>query len=256
MACEEYGFDRGLVLSVGNGQLTADATDALSDEASDRLRRQMLASPVDLRPDTPEAELVRLLRSSRRAHATTPSPLANVLQLEHHALGVIAPESRALAILVVDRATPTVEAADRAAIDAFGDLVAGALEYVVLRARLRELAGDLRHLTASTQALMREILEAPVMLPLTDGERPAFPLSGPISADSEDRLRELLSESEARIASLLVQGLSNREIADELILSPETVKAHVARILRKLGASNRVEAVSLILRVGAPSGSS
>jgi DNA-binding CsgD family transcriptional regulator len=51
---------------------------------------------------------------------------------------------------------------------------------------------------------------------------------------------------------LLVQGRSNREIADELILSPETVKAHVARILRKLGASNRAEAVSLIFRAGAP----
>jgi DNA-binding CsgD family transcriptional regulator len=33
-----------------------------------------------------------------------------------------------------------------------------------------------------------------------------------------------------------------------LILSPETVKATVARILRKLGASNRVEAVATILR--------
>jgi DNA-binding NarL/FixJ family response regulator len=211
----------------------------------------VLASPVNLQPDTHEAELIRMLRSPRRAHVPAPSPLAEALELEQFALGVIAPEARALAILIADRPAPAVEPSESTAIEAFADLVAGALEYVVLRARLGELATDLRHLTTSTQALMREMLEAPVVLPLTDRQRPAFPLSGPISADSEERMRELLSESEARIAPLLVQGRSNREIADELVLSPETVKAHVARILRKLGASNRAEAVSLILRVGA-----
>jgi DNA-binding NarL/FixJ family response regulator len=49
-----------------------------------------------------------------------------------------------------------------------------------------------------------------------------------------------------------VQGRSNREIADEIFMSQETVKASVARILRKLGAANRVEAVTTILRFGAP----
>jgi LuxR family transcriptional regulator, regulator of acetate metabolism len=248
LVCSEYGFERGLLLSVDGNRLTAGATDTLLDDASDKLRRQVLAAPVILTHATHEAEVIRLRRPPRGARSTLPCTLETALQLRNYVLAPIVPESRTLALLVVDREAP-VEFLDSAEIVAFADMVAGALAHVVLRARQQELASDLRHLTASTQALMRELLEAPVMLPSRDGQRPAFPLSGPLGYGAAEGLRELLSDGEFRIATLLVQGRSNREIADELIVSPETVKAHVARILRKLGASNRVEAVSTILRM-------
>jgi DNA-binding NarL/FixJ family response regulator len=112
-----------------------------------------------------------------------------------------------------------------------------------------ELANDLRNFTAFNQALMTEILTAPVSLPLDRRHESAFPLVDTIEPGAEDRLRQVLSEREAKIAMLLVQGRTNRQIAEELIVSPETIKAGVARILRKLGAANRVEAVSRILRL-------
>jgi DNA-binding NarL/FixJ family response regulator len=251
VACAEYGFERGLVLSVDRNRVTADATDPLACDASDRLRRQVLSAPLILTHDSYEAELIRLRRSSRSGCACA-STLAGALKLRSFALAPIVPESHALALLVLDRAEP-VDALDTAEVVAFADVVAGVLAHVVLRARQQELASDLRHLMTSTQALMRELLEAPVTLPHQDGQRPAFPLTGPLGAGSADGLRELLSEGELRIARLLVQGRSNREIAHELIVSPETVKANVARILRKLGASNRVEAVSMILRLAGTS---
>ena len=43
---------------------------------------------------------------------------------------------------------------------------------------------------------------------------------------------------------LLAAGLTNREIAEKLIISPETVKKHTRNIYRKLGASNRTQAVA------------
>jgi DNA-binding CsgD family transcriptional regulator len=249
LLCRDLGFERGLIVSAGTGQLRADTTDPLRSAASDRLRRVLLAAPFALRPDSSEAELIRLMRAPRASLISRPSVLADALGLHHYALAPIVGGSRTLAILVVDRKDPALDPLDQATVCAFAEVIAASLEHVVLRARQRELATDMQNLTMSTQALMREMLDAPLSLPSSDGQRETFSLTGPVSSESIG-LRQHLSEREARIAALLVQGRSNREIAAELILSPETVKANVARILRKLGVSNRVAAATMILQLG------
>jgi DNA-binding NarL/FixJ family response regulator len=45
-------------------------------------------------------------------------------------------------------------------------------------------------------------------------------------------------------------GASNASIGEALVISQATVKSHVRHILRKLGAANRTEAVSLLLATG------
>lgn len=55
-----------------------------------------------------------------------------------------------------------------------------------------------------------------------------------------------LSTREREIARLVVTGSSNREIADDLALSPRTVERHVTNILAKVGARNRTELASLL----------
>lgn len=53
-----------------------------------------------------------------------------------------------------------------------------------------------------------------------------------------------LSDHEEKIMLLIKEGLINKEIASVLERSPDTVKYHLKKIYKKLGAGNRVEAIN------------
>jgi DNA-binding CsgD family transcriptional regulator len=59
-----------------------------------------------------------------------------------------------------------------------------------------------------------------------------------------------LTKREAEVLRLIADGLSNKQAAERLIVSPETVKTVVGEILSKLDATNRAHAVSIALRSG------
>jgi DNA-binding CsgD family transcriptional regulator len=59
-----------------------------------------------------------------------------------------------------------------------------------------------------------------------------------------------VSERERLIVSLMGQGLSNKQIAAELCIAPETVKSHAKHLYTKLSVRNRTEAVTLATRLG------
>ena len=59
-----------------------------------------------------------------------------------------------------------------------------------------------------------------------------------------------LSAREREVLALVVEGASNKAIARALGIAPRTAKFHVAAVLQKLGARNRVEAATLALREG------
>ncbi len=54
--------------------------------------------------------------------------------------------------------------------------------------------------------------------------------------------QKALTERELEVLKYVMQGLTNNEIADILMITHHTVKAHVASIIRKLGVRNRLDA--------------
>jgi NarL family two-component system response regulator LiaR len=110
-------------------------------------------------------------------------------------------------------------------------LQAGAIGYLLKNVSADELARAIREAYAGRPTLAPEAAQALIEA----ARRPPTPGSD-------------LTEREREVLALMVEGLTNPEIAERLIVSRSTVKFHVSNILSKLGAASRTEAVSLALK--------
>lgn len=79
--------------------------------------------------------------------------------------------------------------------------------------------------------------EVPVAAPSAAGQ--------PFSPDEKKQEDLGITRRELEILELIAQGLSNREIAEKLFVSENTVKTHSSRVFDKLGAKRRTQAVQL-----------
>ena len=68
---------------------------------------------------------------------------------------------------------------------------------------------------------------------------------------NEERLKDLgVTKRELEILELMAQGMSNREIAEKLFVSENTVKTHSSRLFDKLSAKRRTQAVQIAKEIG------
>ena len=65
-----------------------------------------------------------------------------------------------------------------------------------------------------------------------------------------DRLQRVLTEREFEVLQMVARGMSNAEIAEELVISPATAKTHVAHLLTKLDARDRIQLVIMAYQSG------
>jgi len=76
------------------------------------------------------------------------------------------------------------------------------------------------------------------------------PAIGPFTLNEERRKDLGITKRELEILALIAQGMSNREIAEKLFVSENTVKTHSSRLFDKLGARRRTQAVQLGKEMG------
>ena len=110
-------------------------------------------------------------------------------------------------------------------------LQAGAIGYMLKNISVVEMANTIRAAYAGKPSLSSEAAQALINLAV-QSPRNATPTYN-------------LTERERSILDLMVKGLNNQEIADQLFVSRSTVKAYVSTILSKLGVHNRIDAVRL-----------
>jgi DNA-binding NarL/FixJ family response regulator len=123
----------------------------------------------------------------------------------------------------------------------YGSLKAGASGFLVKDMALEEILAAIR-VVAKGEGLIapsvtKRLIEEFAARPEPAGTRRPRPVDG-----ITDREREVLT--------LVGRGMSNQEIADELYISVATAKAHVARLLAKLDARDRVQLVIIAYELG------
>lgn len=117
----------------------------------------------------------------------------------------------------------------------FDAIMAGASGYVLKEVRGSDLVGDIRKVASGHSLLDPEVTER-IMHRLGNGR-----------GDSPE---EKLTPQEQRILGLIAEGMTNRQIADQMYLSEKTVKNYVSSLLAKLGMSRRTEAAVYAIRQG------
>ncbi|WP_336647458.1 response regulator transcription factor [Microbacterium sp. MMO-10] len=141
----------------------------------------------------------------------------------------------------------------------FDALDAGASGFLLKNAGPEELVAAVRALAAGdgmlapevTRRVLQRFAARPVPTPSAAPSIRAVsdPATGSAALPSAD-LPEPLTEREGDVLRLVAEAWSNAEIAAELFIGEATVKTHVSRILQKLGARDRVQAVVLAHRLG------
>ncbi|UTI65429.1 LuxR C-terminal-related transcriptional regulator [Paraconexibacter antarcticus] len=202
--------------------------------------------------DTLEAEVVRSGRAELVCDtATDPRverPLAAPGGTRAYVVAPITPAGRVVSLLHCDRPPGDrgLDETDRDALWVFAEGFGRAFERAVMLERLASHREHVRSAFRETEDVMLALSHAEIEFVRDESKD-----WDTVALVGDDRRRaaidDLLTARERDVLALIVQGRTNRAIAEALAISVGTVKSHVKHLLRKLGAANRTQAISMYL---------
>jgi DNA-binding NarL/FixJ family response regulator len=133
---------------------------------------------------------------------------------------------------------------------AFSALQAGAAAYRSKDINPRDLADILRRVARGEYVINDVVLEEPKVASRLLSQFRNLPQDVSANPDADFPLFTPLSDREIEVLERIAAGGSNKEIADTLGISTQTVKNHISSILRKLSLNDRTQAVLYALRRG------
>jgi DNA-binding NarL/FixJ family response regulator len=193
---------------------------------------------ASLLAESPEVEVVGEAADGREAIARAAELRPDVVCLDVRmpvmdgvaAAGPLSERSKVLMLSYSDEQHLVTGAIRNGAV---GYLVHGRFEPEELEQRIVAVArGEMVLSPAVTPAVFDALRRAP----------------GPANDEAEEGLGALTAR-EREVLNLLARGMSNREIAEQLVITNKTVKNHLSRIYEKIGAHSRAEAIALWLGV-------
>ncbi len=114
-------------------------------------------------------------------------------------------------------------------------LEAGAAGYITKGCDVSEIISAIKSVHVGNQYITRDIAQKLALTFIQHGDRPPL---------------ELLTQRELQVMLMVAQGICNKEISEQLCLSPKTTSTYRYRLYEKLGVDNDVELTRLAIRYG------
>lgn len=247
-ACRSCGVTRCIVARVVRGDWKVVAARFTDDaDAETGFLEQVQSMPPGVNGFRLESSLLRrrvpvLVDAS--AHVGGVLGILEPLALRQpYVVCPVVVEQRVIALIYGGGETGATEV-DRDALAWFAAGVAHLYERAALLGRLYAQRDQVQRMASSTHSVLTELTDADIELQVdSDDVRSAAGRGTPA-------MRELpgtLTRRELEVLSLMAAGVDNAGIAERLVLAEGTVKSHVKHVFRKLGSSNRAEAVARYL---------
>jgi DNA-binding CsgD family transcriptional regulator len=241
--CAGSEFDRVVISEVVDGRLVPlTIWDTADQAAADQALAELADATVRLEYPLLEYEVARghppEVVSVAAAGSRSPAPLAQVLGWESYAVAALPVGGNTIGLLHADatRSGRAVDSLDGEVVGRYATELAGVFERAVLRHTLELHRAELSAAVHWMSTRLGRLEDA----------------AGLVSprGSGDTRLVESLTARELDVLRLLARGNTNLAIANALVVREGTVKYHVKNILRKLGATNRADAVGRFVRAG------